>query len=90
MYTVNVIYDDDKFIENFNKFLIDSDNVFYSFIDERTRTGKKKGWQIKASLGARLCPFIAVYKEDIPIKAFYTEADNDIINSLNCFLNECN
>ena len=49
---------------------------------------KKQAYKLKASCGARMTPFVAVYEGDELIKAFYSEADKDVLNSLINYLNE--
>lgn len=78
---VYVVYNDDVQLEKIKNSDIKSD-VFFHFIDERTRKGSKESWKIKNPLAAKLSPFIAVYEKGIPIKAFYTEADDNVIKSL--------
>lgn len=61
---------------------------FIHFIDEGTLEGKKKAFKLKGAWGARMTPFVAVFKGEEIIKAFYSEADNDVIKSLIDYLNE--
>lgn len=61
--------------------------AFLETYDEQDYKAKKMAYKIKASCGARLTPFAAVYEGDELIKAFYTEADKDIITSLTNYLN---
>lgn len=61
---------------------------FFTFIDESSLKSRKKAFKVKNHFAARATPFAAVYDGDKPIKAFYTEADSDIIKSLITYLNE--
>lgn len=64
--------------------------IYVNVYDIGTKEGKKKGWAIKNEWGARKDPFIVCYKDGIVIKAFYSEADNNIVKSLIEYLNENN
>lgn len=86
MVTVKFVYDN---LADKNKILnADLSNVFLELIDEGSFKEKKIAFKLKASCGARLTPFIAVYEKDELIKAFYTEADDNIIKSLIAYLHE--
>ena len=63
-------------------------DAFFIFIDETTRKGKKEGYLLKSDWGAKLSPFILCMEGDKPVKAFYSEADDNIIQSLINYLNE--
>lgn len=78
---VYLVYNDDSQLEAIKNAEL-KPNLFFHFIDERTRKGLKEAWKVKSALAARLSPFAAIYENDKPIKAFYTEADDNIINSL--------
>lgn len=85
--TVYVVYNNDEQIKPIEDSFKESS--IFVFIDEQTTKGKKKGFKLKGSWGAKITPFAVVYNdEDKPIKAFYSEADNDIIKSLITYLNE--
>lgn len=85
--TVYIVYNNDNQIKPIED-AFKASSIFV-FIDEQTTKGKKKGFKLKGSWGARLTPFAVVYNdEDKPVKAFYSEADNDIIKSLITYLNE--
>jgi hypothetical protein len=60
---------------------------FIHFIDEGTLKGKKKAYKLKSLWGARLTPFACVYEGDKMIKGFWSETDNNIIQSLINYLN---
>lgn len=61
--------------------------VMFNFIDITTMKGKKKGWALKSHWGAKLDPFILITKNNVPIKAFYSEDKKDIINETIKYLN---
>ena len=60
---------------------------FFHFIDDRTHKGKKDSWKIKGSFGAKLTPFIVIYEGEKPIKAFYSETGEDVVELLKKYLN---
>lgn len=78
---IYVVYNDDSQIELLKNSELKTDSFFH-FADERTRKGLKESWKIKNPLAAKLSPFVAIYEGEIPIKAFYTEADDNVIQSL--------
>lgn len=86
MITIKYVYSDITDAEK----IINSklENIFLELIDEGSYKQKKIALKLKSSCGARLTPFVAVYDKDILIKAFYSEADDDIINSLIKYLHE--
>ena len=57
-------------------------NPFFHFYDIGSMKERSAAYKLKGQFGARLDPFAVVYEKDKPIKAFYSEADNDIIKSL--------
>ncbi len=61
---------------------------FIHFIDEGSLKGKKEAFKLKGAWGARLTPFAAVFDKEEIIKAFYTEADSDVIGTLINYLKE--
>lgn len=63
-------------------------NIFLELFDEGSYKEKKQAYKLKASCGARMTPFVAVYDGDELVKAFYTEADDDVLKSLINYLNE--
>lgn len=85
MVTVKFVYSNFADLEK----LIDADlsEVFLEMYDEGSYKEKKLAYKIKAACGARLTPFIAVYDGDELIKAFYSEADEDVVKSLTNYLN---
>lgn len=65
------------------------DGVCVSLYDEQTRTGKKNAWALKSEWGARENPFILVTVDGKPNKAFYSEAEKDVVlTALNYLKNE--
>jgi hypothetical protein len=81
-----VVYDNIK-----DKELIDNINLrvpfFVNYIDLNTKNGKKQGLQIKSHWGAKLNPFIELYKDEKIVKVFYSETGN-ACNQLISYLNE--
>lgn len=84
---IYVVYSDEKQIELLKNTDIKGSPYFH-LINDQTFKGKKEAWKVKSSLSARLSPFAAIYENDKPIKAFYSEADDNIIQSLINYLNE--
>lgn len=84
---VYIIYNDDLIPKRIGDANLKA-SPFFHFIDDRTHKGKKDSWKIKGGFGAKLTPFAVVYNRDKPLKAFYSEADSDIIKSLIEYLNE--
>lgn len=78
---IYLVYNDDSQLEIVKNAEL-KPNLYFHFIDERTRKGLKEAWKIKGGLSAKKSPFAAIYENDKPIKAFYSEADNNIIKSL--------
>jgi hypothetical protein len=85
---IYVVYNDDKVLKRLGGTYTIKGSPYFHFIDDRTRRGKKDAWRIKGGLSARLSPFVAIYENDKPIKAFYSETGEDVIESLIKFLNE--
>lgn len=86
--TALVVYEDIK-----DKELLDVINLevpfFISYIDLRTKNGKKEGFAIKSHWGAIKNPFIELHDdEDKIIKVFYSEESN-ACNQLIKYLNDC-
>jgi hypothetical protein len=77
-------------IDNVVEKLEDTNKVspFFHLIDDRTKHGKKDSWKIKGHFAAKLTPFIAIYENGNPIKAFYSETGEDVFKSLKSYLNE--
>ena len=47
-----------------------------------SKEGKSKGYKLKSEFGARQDPFAVVYNKESPIKAYYSEDSDNIINDL--------
>lgn len=62
-------------------------NPFFVFIDERTEKSKAK--KFKSAFGTSMTPFAAIYEHDKAIKAFYGEAEEDVIEALIKYLKSC-
>jgi len=56
--------------------------------DSKFSDTRKKGYKIKGKFGARLDPFVGVFRDDIPIKGFYSEVSECNINNIKQYLNE--
>lgn len=72
-----VAYDDDLIPKILEKEI--PDGICVSLYDENTRTGKKNAWALKNEWGARETPFVLVTVDGKPNKAFYSEAEKDVI-----------
>lgn len=66
------------------------ESLIFHFIDSLSKKGKKEAWTLKSHWGARLDPFILVMNNEKVIKAFYSEADNNVIKSLIKYLDNEN
>lgn len=82
-----IVYNNDLQVQRIKETQF-KESLYLQFIDSRTRKGKNAAWKLKNEFGARLDPFIVIYDNDKPIKAFYTEADVDVVESLIKYLNE--
>lgn len=88
MLTVKFVYDNEH---DFVKFYsADLNGAFVETFDESHYKEKKQAYKLKSACGARMTPFAAVYEGDELIKAFYTEADPNIIKSLINYLHNEN
>lgn len=83
---IYIIYDDDEQIKRIRESEIETDSLFH-FIDDRTLKGHKEAWKIKSHVAAKENPHISIYKNGNIVKAFYSEASNDVINDLIKYLN---
>ena len=79
-----IINDDFQRDQIANSNLIDSP-IFY-FIDERSE--KTKAYRLKSAYATKMTPFVVIHKDQKPIKAFYGESEENVINSLINYLNE--
>ena len=87
MIDVYIVHNDD----NIKKKIGDSnikESPFFHFIDDRTRKGKTEAFKLKSHWAAKLTPFVIIMEGDKAVKAFYSEADNDVISSLIKYLEE--
>lgn len=82
---VYIVYNNDEVLKKLGGTLKVS--PFFHFIDDRTRKGKKDSWKIKGGFGAKLTPFAVVYEGEKPLKAFYSETGENVIDSLIDYLN---
>lgn len=85
---IYVIYNNDSQLERLNKgayALVTS--AYFHFIKD-TEKNKKDVWHIKNIFASKLSPFVGLFDGETPIKAFYSEADKDVIGSLIKYLNE--
>ena len=82
-----------ELVTQLNSILQDVEIISYN---EDVKKERKKAFGLKGNYGAKESPFSVLYKEDKPIKAFYTEVRectlDNIINYLNTLNNEntCN
>lgn len=81
---VYVVSDDVNMASNFNE--VFPGNPFFHFYDIGSKRDKSAAYKLKGSFGARQDPFAVVFDKDKPIKAFYSEADNNVIESLKNYL----
>lgn len=63
---------------------------FLHLIDSLSKRGKKEAYLLKSQYGARLDPFVLITDKDNPIKAFYSEASDDVIFDLINYINNGN
>ena len=78
--------------DQLSKSLKTKESDFYNFkviaYDEGHYKSKKDALQLKASCGARLLPFCAIYNDDKEIiKAFYSEVGDCTLNNILDFIN---
>lgn len=86
MIDVFIVHNDPK-IKDLVKDLDIKTEAFYHFLDEGSLKERKKAFRFKEQWAARAVPFIAVYVDDVMTKGFYSEADNNVLNSLKEYLN---
>lgn len=82
MINVYVTYNKESQVSGLNK-----EGIVFYFLDSLSKNSKKKAFQLKSYWGAKLDPFAIVFEDDKPIKAFYSETGEDVINNLKNFLN---
>lgn len=85
---VYIIYNKDETLRKLGDTSDLKVSPFFHFIDDRTRRGRKDAWRVKGGFAAKLTPFIAIYEGQKPIKAFYSETGEDVVESLIKYLNE--
>jgi hypothetical protein len=83
---VYIVYNDTSFIKKFGDTSLKV-SPFFHFIDETTRQGKKEAFALKGHWGTRMTPFIICFDKETPVKAFYSETGENIIQSLIDYLN---
>ena len=84
---IYLVYNDDKDLNKIGDASIKV-SPFFHFIDDRTRKGKTEAFKLKSHWAAKLTPFAIIMEGDKAVKAFYSEADNDVIYSLIKYLEE--
>lgn len=91
MLKVTIVYNLEKHLPILKELQSEFPQYEITLIDSETKKGKKTAFSLKSHWGARLEPFAIVLTEDNRgIKAFYSEADKNVINSLKKFLNDQN
>lgn len=86
MIDVYIVYNDPMFPEKIKSISVNN-TPYLHFLDEQSKWDKKEAFQLKSEWGAKLSPFVIIYEEDIPKKAFYSEAD-DVLECLTNYLKE--
>lgn len=76
-----IVHDDPSVVDRIKNADFKSSH-FIKFIDEGSLKGKKEAFKLKGAWGARMTPFVAIFEGEEIIKAFYTEADKDVIGTL--------
>lgn len=84
---VIITYNDDTQIERIKGESF-KESPFFTFLDERSRKSRKEAFAIKNHWAAFATPFILCKNGETAVKAFYSEADNDVVGSLIKYLNE--
>lgn len=80
-----ITYNEDSQLEKLKNIGKDRDDLSFRFIDSRTKDGKKESLSLKSYWGAKIDPFAIVIKDTVPVKAFYSEAE-DVISNLKLYL----
>lgn len=65
-------------------------NIEIIAYNEDTKKERKKAFGLKGNYGAKESPFSVLYKEDKPIKAFYTEVKECTLDNIINYLNTLN
>lgn len=87
---VYLVYNDDTHIRQIGGAYTLKVSPFFHFIDDRTMKGKKDSWKLKNQFAAKMTPFAVVYDGEKPLKAFYSESDENVIKSLINYINNGN
>ena len=78
----NNVEDEKRLLDN-----ITDNDVFLTTYDTTTKTGKKEGFKLKSSVGAKSDPCIVVLMQDVVKKCFYSEASKDVVGDFLNWLN---
>lgn len=78
---VVVTYNDDNQIKRIKGESFEGSPLF-TFMDERSRKSRKKAFAIKNHWSAFQTPFVICMNGETPVKAFYSETGEDVIESL--------
>ena len=84
---VIVVYNDDSQIRKIGGVYTLKKSPFFTYINESSRKGRKEAFALKGHWGARMTPFAICMDGEKPIKAFYSETEKDVIESLIKYLN---
>lgn len=87
MINIYVTYSDTNDLVKINNL---SNTISVTSFNSLSKTDKKKSYTLKSHWAARLDPFAIVYEDDKPIKAFYSEADENVIDTLIAYLKNNN
>ena len=87
---IYIIYDDDAQLERLHKGAYTFETSAYFHFIKDTEKNKKDVWHIRNIFASRVGPFVGLFNGETPIKAFYSEADKDVIGSLIKYLNDEN
>jgi hypothetical protein len=77
---IYIVYDNKEQLNKLDKF--DFKDKYVHLINLKTSKGIKEGKKIMYAWGAMMAPFAIIYDHEHPIRAFYTETDPDIIETL--------
>ena len=84
---VYVVYNDEKQIKKVED-SCKKESLTFHFIDSQSLKTKREAWSLKSHWAAKEDPFAIAMDGDKAVKAFYSEAETDVINSLIKYLNE--
>ena len=85
MIEVYIVYHNNSTLKEIGRSNL-KDSPFFHLIDERK--DKKKAWKVKGAFSAKMNPFVVIYDGERPMRAFYSETGEDVIESLITYLNE--